>query len=187
MTVQDQPGVREPLRLHIGGETVKQGWKIVNVKPLPGVDYIGSATDLSAFADATVDEVYGSHIYEHLTYSGELLQALREAYRVLRPGGMIRIGVPDLTVLCRLFLSPDLSTQERFWVMRLIYGGQTDDWDYHKGGYSADLLGEYLHAAGFREITHVDRFGIFEDTTTLAFRDTPISLNLQATKPVIPD
>ncbi len=79
MSTTPAPTPREPLRLHIGGEAVKPGWKIVNIKQLPGVDFIGSATDLSAFADGTVDEVYGSHIYEHLSYSEEILKALTEA------------------------------------------------------------------------------------------------------------
>jgi len=174
----------EPLSLHIGGETVKDGWKIVDIKPLPGVDFIGSATDLSVFADATVDEIYGSHIYEHLSYSEEVLKAFTEAYRVLRPGGMIKLGVPDLEVLCRLFLSPELTREEKFWVSRLIYGGQTDPWDFHKGGYSGELLGEFLFATGFRDIERVNAFGLFQDTTTLAFKGVPISLNVQARKPL---
>ncbi|MCC6950682.1 MAG: methyltransferase domain-containing protein [Phycisphaerales bacterium] len=175
---------QEPLRLHVGGETAKPGWKIVNIKMLPGVDFLGSATDLSAFADGSVDEVYGSHIYEHLSYSEELLKAFSEVFRVLKPGGVFRLGVPDLETLCRLFLDPALPLEKKFWVMRMIYGGQTDPWDFHKGGYSAEIMGEFLHAAGFREIQRVNYFELFQDTTTLAFEGTPISLNMQAVKPV---
>lgn len=172
-----------PLRLHIGGEHVREGWTIVNVKQVPGVDVIGSATDLSAFADASADEVYGSHIYEHLSYSEELQKALAEAYRVLKPGGVFKVGVPDLAVLCRLFLEPSLTREQQFFIMRMIYGGQTDPWDYHKGGYSLELLGEFLYAAGFREIRRVRDFGLFPDTTAMSFNGVPISLNVQAVKP----
>jgi predicted SAM-dependent methyltransferase len=173
-----------PLRLHIGGEHVRPGWTIVNIDPaLPNVDVVGSATDLSAFADNSVDEVYGSHVYEHLSYSEELLRAFGEAYRVLKPGGVFKVGVPDLAVLCRLFIEPSLTRDEQLYVMRMIYGGQTDAFDYHKGGYSLELLGEFLHAAGFREIQRVRDFGLFPDTTTMAFRGVPISLNVQAVKP----
>ncbi|MDX2132780.1 MAG: methyltransferase domain-containing protein [Planctomycetota bacterium] len=174
----------EPLRLHIGGEHAAPGWKIVNIDPaLPHVDFVGSATDLSAFADATVDEVYGSHIYEHLSYSTELLQAFGEVHRVLKPGGVFKLGVPDLSVLCALFLDPSLTREEQFYVMRMIYGGQTDAFDYHKGGYSFELMGEFMHAAGFRRIQKVDGFNLFPDTSNMTFRGMPISLNMQGVKP----
>lgn len=173
----------EPLRLHIGGEAVKDGWKIVNIKPLPGVDFIGSATDLSAFADGTVDAIYGSHIYEHLDYVTEVLRAFGEAFRVLKPGGQFMVAVPDLEALARLFLEPGLEVRDKFYVMRMIYGGQTDPWDYHKVGYSAEILAQFMAAAGFEAMERVQSFGLFDDTSNLAFLNVPISLNVRAIKP----
>lgn len=173
----------EPIRLHIGGTTPREGWRILNIQPGPDVDFLGSATDLSVFPDNTLAEIYGSHIYEHLSYSTELLAALKEAFRALAPGGLIKIGIPDLEGLCRLFLDPALPRQQKFSVMRMIYGGQTDPFDFHKGGYSFELMGEFLHAAGFRDIQRVQDFGLFQDTTILWLNDTPISLNIQACKP----
>jgi predicted SAM-dependent methyltransferase len=173
---------REPLRLHVGGEHVRPGWKIVNIKHVPGVDYIGSATDLSVFADGSADAVYGSHIYEHLDYSTEVLRAFREAHRVLRPGGEFMVGVPDLDMLARLFTAPELSVQDKFNVMRMIYGGQTDEWDYHKCGFNMEILAEFLAAAGFREMRRVARFGLFEDVTNMQFAGVDISLNVIAYK-----
>lgn len=173
----------EPLRLHIGGEAVKEGWKIVNIKPLPGVDFLGSATDLSVFQDGTVDAIYGSHIYEHLDYNSEVLKAFGEAFRVLKPGGQFLVAVPDLEVLARLFVEPGLTLQDKFHVMRMIYGGQTDPWDYHKVGYSADILAQFMASAGFEGMERVENFGLFSDTSTLAFFNVPISLNVRGYKP----
>lgn len=173
----------EPLRLHIGGVHAKEGWKVLNIQPGPNVDFLGTATDLSAFADATVDELYGSHIYEHLDYHHEVPRALGEAFRVLKPGGVIMVGVPDLDVLCQLFLHPGLNLRQRFDIVRMIYGGQTDPWDYHKTGYNFQILGQFLFDAGFDDIRRVERFGLFEDTTAMAFEGVPISLNVIASKP----
>ncbi len=83
------------LRLHIGGKDVKPGWKILNVQPGPGVDYVGTCTDLSAFGDRSVAEIYASHVLEHLSYTEELPRALKEFHRVLVPGARLRVAVPD--------------------------------------------------------------------------------------------
>ncbi len=178
-----QPKPGELLRLHIGGEHVKEGWKIVNIQVKPGIDFQGSATDLSRFADGTVDEVYGSHIYEHLGYIKELPQALREVYRVLKPGGVFKIGVPDLSFLCWMMLSPLFNAQERLGIMRVIYGGQTDEFDFHKVGYTEDMLVMWLDQFGFVNPERVDSFGLFPDTTDLRMFGLPLSLNVQASKP----
>jgi SAM-dependent methyltransferase len=55
------------------------------------------------FADASFDAVYSSHTIEHLT-RGEGLSVLKEAWRVLRPGGVCRTLVPDLESLIREYL-----------------------------------------------------------------------------------
>ncbi|CAG0967758.1 hypothetical protein PHYC_01077 [Phycisphaerales bacterium] len=177
------PSSPGPLRLHIGGTAPKEGWRILNIQPGPHVDFVGTATDLSAFADGTVDEVYGSHIYEHLSYNDEVMRALAEVFRILRPGGVFMVGVPDLDVLCQLFVHPQLTREEKYNVMRTIYGGQTDPFDFHKGGYNFDILGEFLFAAGFREISRVEKFGLFDDTTALDFAGISISLNVRCVKP----
>ena len=55
------------------------------------------------FADGVFDAVYHSHVLEHLKPDqGERL--LQECYRVLAPGGVLRIVVPDLETIARLYL-----------------------------------------------------------------------------------
>lgn len=176
-----KPG--ETLRLHIGGEHVKEGWKIVNIQAKPGVDFIGSATDLSRFANGCADEVYGSHIYEHLGYQQELPKAFSEAFRVLKPGGVFRVGVPDLAFLCWMLSSPLFNTEERFGIVRIIYGGQIDAFDFHKVGFTADILGAFMSNAGFVDMARVASFGLFPDTTDLKMFGLPLSLNMEARKP----
>ena len=54
------------MKLHIGGKEVKPGWKILNVQQFPGVDFVGDICDLGQFADGSIDEVYASHVLEHV-------------------------------------------------------------------------------------------------------------------------
>lgn len=173
----------ELLRLHIGGETAKAGWKILNIQAGPYVDYIGDCLDLSQFADNSVSDIYLSHVLEHLDYRSEVQHALAGFKRILIPGGRLMIGVPDLDVLCHLLTAPYLSADARFHVMRMIYGGQTNPYDYHKAGYNLIFLHHMLRLAGFDRIQRVQSFGLFQDTTELRFQGVPISLNVEAAKP----
>ena len=170
------------LKLHIGGEQAAPGWKILNVQQKPGVDFVGDCKDLSQFADGSIDEIYASHVYEHLSYRNELPGAFREAVRVLRPGGKLMVGVPDLEVLCWLMLDPTLNWDQKFFVQRMIMGGQMDDHDYHHGGFTFEILANLLKRAGFTHIERVREFNLFRDTSSMQFAGRPISLNVIATK-----
>lgn len=172
----------KPLRLHIGGETPKPGWKILNIAPGAHVDYVGNCTDLSQFESGSVETIYASHVLEHLSYVDALLQALKEFRRVLRKDGLLRISVPDFGVLCRLFLDPRLDAAMRFHVMRIVFGGQLDPHDFHKVGLTEEFLTDFLLTAGFRNIERVDGFDLFDDTSSLKLGGVAVSLNLQAVK-----
>src|ERR1700730_4755324 len=55
------------------------------------------------FDDASVDFVYHSHVLEHFSRK-EGQKFMRECHRVLRPGGIIRVAVPDLERIAKLYL-----------------------------------------------------------------------------------
>ncbi len=55
------------------------------------------------FADSTFDAAYAFHIVEHLTPAEATIFAM-ELYRLLKPGGIIRISTPDLEDICRSYL-----------------------------------------------------------------------------------
>ncbi|HEX8523898.1 MAG TPA: methyltransferase domain-containing protein [Tepidisphaeraceae bacterium] len=172
----------EPLRLHVGGHQVKEGWKILNIQQLPGVEFVGSCTDLSQFAANSVDEVYASHVYEHLGYLYELPQALREVNRVLKPGGIFYVGVPDLEKLCTMFVRPEATIDDRFNIMRMMFGGQMDAYDYHKAGLTLEFMQHLLKRSNFSSVERVENFGLFEDLSSMTFHGEPISLNVIARK-----
>src|SRR5687768_4546076 len=151
-------GSNEPIRLHIGGQIAHPDWKILDVRPGAHVDFVGHCSDLSRFDDASVSEIYASHVIEHLKFVTELPATLREFHRVLRPGGVLRASVPDLSVLCTLFLDPALDLKQRFHVMRMMFGGQSNEADFHYVGLNEEILRVFLEQAGFVDVVRVNGF-----------------------------
>jgi len=181
---QNQSRQTLTLNLHIGGKEVHSDWKIVDIESRPEVDYVTNASDLSMFESASVDRIYSSHTLEHFYYgiNNELLNTLNEWNRVLKPGGKVLISVPDLETLSRLYIRDDINQRQRFQIMRMMFGGQTNIYDVHKVGFDFETLKMYLEQANLKYITRVKEFNLFNDCSSLKFLDTLISLNVIAYK-----
>ena len=73
-----------------------------------------------------------------------------------------------MDVLCKWFTMREKFTfQERFQIMRTMFGGHTDEYDYHYVGLYSDLLNSLLIGAGFQEVQTVEHLAIFEDASVL--------------------
>lgn len=176
----DRPSAGPPRRLHVGGTERRPGWEVLNVTPGDAVDHVGNAVDLSRFGDSTFSAVYASHILEHFDYRGAVFAALREWNRVLVPGGTLLVSVPDLDTLCRLLLADGLTMDQRFLVMRMMFGGHVDPHDYHLVGLNEEFLTAFLTRAGFVDVERVTQLGIFQDASMITVGTVPISLNMVA-------
>lgn len=108
---------------------------------------------------------------------------MQEWRRVLAPSGTIYVSVPDLDVLASLLLQKNkLTYHERFNIIRMIFGGHVDEYDYHLGGFNQEILTRQLKMAGFTNIRKVKEFNIFKDTSCMTYKETLISLNMIAEK-----
>jgi len=100
------------------------------------------------FNARTVDYFYSSHFFEHL-FKRDAIRLLGECYEALKPGGVIRIAVPDLEyavnqyrdgrkkeMLENYFFVDDLSS----YLAR------------HKYMYDFEIIFEILIEAGFRKV-----------------------------------
>ena len=154
------------MKLHIGGQTTKEGWKILNIQKKDGVDFVGDLTDLSQFSDNSVEEVYASHVLEHVGQK-KVLDTVKGVNRILNKGGKFYISVPDMDVLCKIFIDEKAEAKVKFHTMRMMFGGQIDD---------------YLMGANFSKVERVNSFGLFEDTSNYKPYGFPISLNVIAYK-----
>jgi predicted SAM-dependent methyltransferase len=172
------------MRLHIGGEKIKEGWKILNIQKMPGVDFIGDITDLSQFDNESLEEVYASHVLEHVGIN-KIASTFNGIYRVLKKGGKFYISVPNLDTLAQLFVKVT-EGKDKQAIMMMIYGGQTDSHDFHYIGYWPIFLFAILKNAKFKKYEQVEFFNIFDDTSSLTAQTLngpiPISLNVIAYK-----
>jgi hypothetical protein len=67
----------------------------------------------------------------------------------------------------------------------MIFGGHVDQYDYHVTGLNEEFLTVFLNSAGYNNISRVNGFGLFNDTSDMKYKDVPISLNMTARKPLL--
>ncbi|HEY4373827.1 MAG TPA: methyltransferase domain-containing protein [Burkholderiales bacterium] len=169
------------MKLHIGGTIVKDGWKILNIQAGPGVDYVGDISDLGQFAARSVDEIYASHVLEHVR-AADVEKTLGGIFRVLKTGGRFLVSVPDMDVLSRVMLEASMPAELKRHFIGMIFGGQKDAYDYHYFGWNFQLMQYFFDEAGFMETRRVESLGLFDDTSEMLALGQPISLNAIAIK-----
>ena len=113
------------------------------------------------FAQESVDYIYSSHTFEHFTYS-QSLALTKDCLRVLKPGGRLRIVVPDLEKLVRDYLADPAPLASHRLVDRLLLRHSWQDvlhpGAHHCQMFDARSLISMLRAAGF-DNAHVCEFG----------------------------
>ena len=156
------------LQLHIGsGPYNLAGW--INLDIFPAQLSTNVLWGLP-FTDGQCRYVFLSHLLEHLFYPTDAMALLQEIYRILEPGGVVRIVVPDIEQCLRAYQENNKEFfQQRIehWgagdgnVTRLehflSYAGAGPDpawlFEAHKFGYDFETLERALQRAGFKTIT----------------------------------
>lgn len=125
-------------------------------------DVVGTMLDMGLVADAAVDAVYSSHNIEHV-FPHEVLTALREFHRVLRPEGFAVVLCPNVQAVAEavargnlmepLYVSPagPISPIDILYGHRAaIAAGQI--YMAHKTAFTSASLAAHLKAAGFQSV-----------------------------------
>lgn len=142
-------------KLHLGcGKKRFAGWYHVDALDYPHVDHVGPVQDLSFIEDGVVEVIYACHVLEHFGRK-EYMSVLREWRRVLQPGGILRLAVPDYRACAELYLSGRLKRGLED-VRGLMVGGQRDQYDYHGMVFDKPDLSHALQEAGFSSVREWD-------------------------------
>ena len=135
------------MKLYLGSRNYKpDGFLTVDIDPTHQPDIIADVTDLASIADGSVEEICASHILEHLPWP-IAFKALAEWARVLRMGGILRLGVPDLGAIAAMIVAG-----ENPWsATGLLYGvGRLENsFEAHQYGYTRAMLLSILRVLGF--------------------------------------
>jgi predicted SAM-dependent methyltransferase len=173
--------------IHLGcGDIASPEFINVDARPGPHVHYICDVTDLSIFADGSADLVYASHVLEHVRHNG-LKKTLWEWRRILKPGGILRLSVPDFDKILHIYQS---SARRIDSILGPLMGGQEHKYNVHYSVFNQEYLTDRLREAGFREIRQWDPDCVanhnFRDwaNSDILVNGTafPVSLNLEAVK-----
>lgn len=156
-------------------EFAQAEWQEVRLDIDPAVqpDVIGTMTDMSAVADASVDAVFSSHNIEHL-YPHEVPVALAEFLRVLQPeDGFAVITCPDLKSVCSLVVQDKLteaaynSPAGPIAPLDILFGhrpslARGNLYMAHRCGFTQKVLRNTLLAAGFQSAVTMERPRVFD-------------------------
>ncbi|MEM6622831.1 MAG: methyltransferase domain-containing protein [Pseudomonadota bacterium] len=142
-------------KLHLGcGVKHFPGWFHVDALAYDHVDFQGPVDDLSFVPDGSVGLIYACHVLEHFGRK-ESVRVLAEWRRVLRPGGVLRLAVPDYAACAKLYLAGVLPRGLED-VRGLMVGGQRDQYDFHGNVFDEADLTAFLTEAGFSSVRRWD-------------------------------
>lgn len=185
------------IKLNLGSFTnmFYYGWKNIDIIDLKNFadsqKYNFVQYDLTKglpYGENNVDMIISNHLIEHLTRE-EGKKLLKECYRVLKPGGIIRISTPDTEVITKKYLEGNI------WEYKYVNIGVENAHDEaeayynlllagHKTIYDRYALGSLLKDVGFKLLPSITPFTSQNETMrkeTITSHPT-ISLIIEAEK-----
>jgi len=175
------------MKLHLGSGTKRiEGFVNIDIRYLPGVDEVNNVKFLRNYKDNSIDLIYACHVLEHFG-RWETEDVLRRWCELLKPGGILRLAVPNFSAICDYYNK----TEDLPKLMGLLYGGQDYPENYHFAAFDFKSTSDMLIKLGFSKVSLYD----WENTEHASIDDyskayiphmstdgTLMSLNIEAIK-----
>lgn len=102
-------------KLQIGAFTnILEGWLNTDIHPQSLKSVTLDATKKFPFPDQAFSYIFSEHQLEHIAYDKGFFM-LKECFRILKPGGKIRIAMPSLDRLLQLY-NPNLNPLQKRYI-----------------------------------------------------------------------
>lgn len=169
------------MNLHLGcGCRRLDGFVHIDSRPEVEPDHVSDITNLTEIDDNTADLIYACHVLEHVPRSA-VLPTLREWRRVLKPGGVLRVAVPDFAAVASLY-----HCGVSMWrLVGLLCGRQDYPENTHYMAYDYEYLAWTLGEAGFYDIRTWQPDIVlpldYDDYSRAKIEGQCVSLNVEAT------
>lgn len=145
------------MRINVGcGGRVLKGYTGVDIVKRPGADIIAPA-DKIPLPDGSCEEVLAVHLVEHV-HRWEAEGLLREWFRLLKPGGLLALEMPDLIKCCYNIVNDVKGKHPDQLGLWGIFGDDRlkDPYMAHKTGWTFSTLAPLVVKVGFVEPTELD-------------------------------
>lgn len=140
------------MKLHLGcGKRFIPGYVHVDVVDYPHITLQHEVDSLPMIQDGAADVIYACHVLEHF-HRRDTRRVLDEWHRILRPGGVLRVAVPDFKALAALY-EHDGNLAD---VIGPILGRQDYLYNIHRNLFDFPTLEHALRAANFDGVRHYD-------------------------------
>lgn len=141
------------MKLHLGcGPRYIPGFKHIDIIEHPHIDLVTSIDDLSMIEANSCDLVYACHVLEHFKRR-TVNRVLEEWNRVLKPGGILRLALPDFEACAKLYVAGKATLHE---VTGPIVGGQTYLYNFHYSIFDFASLKIMLEETGYTDVKRYD-------------------------------
>lgn len=126
----------------------------VDIVPFPGVDLVFDIRKRFPIDSGVIAEVFSAATLEHFRkHHNEHI--LREFFRILQPGGFLRVCTPDIEAIARGLLNgKDLDRMNQHFFGK-FKEEDTDDYDVHRWMYPIKAMMETLKKIGFVHIEQI--------------------------------
>lgn len=162
---------RNKIKIQIGGGShTLEGY--INIDIVPPADILFDVREGIPIGDDFCEQIFSEHFFEHIDYPNSAKRFINECYRILKPGGVMIVGVPDSELMLSSYIKREKGFYNRAiktWyskrnclkdintyidLVNYHFRDQDDDAKYnpHYWAYDFDKLKSLAISAGFHDV-----------------------------------